>query len=60
MTASRLALALVLALRATLIYGEAPNAPSAQVGWRELLPERWRVPRPRLAPGAELMRRVPS
>jgi hypothetical protein len=59
MTASRFALALLLALRATLIYGEAPNATAAQVGWRELLPERRRVPRPRLA-GAELMRRVPS
>jgi hypothetical protein len=59
MTASRLALALVLSLRATLIYGEAPNAAAVQLGWSELLPER-RVPRPRLAAGAELMRRVPS
>ena len=60
MTASRLALALVLSLRATLIYGEAPNAAAVQLCWRELLPERRRVPRPRLAAGAELMRRVPS
>ena len=61
MLVSRLALALVLSLRATLIYGEAPNATAAQVGWRELLPARWRVPRPVLAAaGADLMREVPS
>jgi hypothetical protein len=60
MLVSRLALALLLALRATLIYGEAPSATTAEVGWRELLPERWRVPRPRLAPRAELIRQVPS
>jgi hypothetical protein len=58
MLVSRLALALLLALRATLIYGEAPSATAAQVGWRELLPARWRVPR--LAPRAELIREVPS
>jgi hypothetical protein len=60
MLVSRLALALVLSLRATLIYGEAPSAASAPMGWRELLPGRWRVPRPRLAAGAELIREVPS
>ena len=58
MLVSRMALALLLALRATLIYGEAPSATAAEVGWRELLPARWRVPR--LAPGAELIREVPS
>lgn len=60
MLVSRLALALVLSLRATLIYGEASSATSAPISWRELLPERRRVPRPRLAPGAELIREVPS
>jgi hypothetical protein len=58
MLVSRLTLALLLALRATLIYGEAPSAAAAEVGWRELLPARWRVPR--LAPRAELIREVPS
>lgn len=58
MLASRLALALLLALRATLIYGEAPSAAAAQVGWRQLLPARWRVPR--LAARAKLIREVPS
>ena len=58
MLVSRLAVALLLALRATLIYGEAPSATSAQVGWRELLPARWRVPR--IAPRAKLIREVPS
>jgi hypothetical protein len=57
---SRLALALIVSLRATLIYGEAPNASSAQIGWRELLPERWRVPRPQLATGTALIRRAAS
>jgi hypothetical protein len=61
MLVSRLALALLLSLRATLIYGEAPNATSAQASWRELLPDRWRVARPSLAAaGGELMREVPS
>jgi hypothetical protein len=63
MRVSRLALALLVSLRATLIYGEAPNATAAQIGWRELLPERRRVPRPRPrlpAGGAELMRQAPS
>ena len=60
MLVSRLALALVLSLRATLIYGEAMGATSAQLGWRELLPERLRVRGPRLATGPELIREVPS
>jgi hypothetical protein len=61
MPVSRLVLALLVSLRATLIYGEAPNATTAQMSWRELIPERRRVPRPRLAPGgAELMRQAPS
>jgi hypothetical protein len=60
MLVSRMALALVVALRATLIYGEATGATTAPVGWRELLPERWRVQAPRLAPRAELIREVPS
>jgi hypothetical protein len=61
MTLSRLALALVLSLRAVLVYGEATSAGSAELTWRELLPARWRVPHPRLAgPRAELIREVPS
>jgi hypothetical protein len=60
MLVSRLALALLVSLRATLIYGEAPSASSVQVGWRELLPERWRVARPQIAAGAALMRRAAS
>jgi hypothetical protein len=60
MLVPRLALALLVALRATLIYGEAPSATAAPIGWDELLPMRWRVPRPRLAAGAELMREAPS
>jgi hypothetical protein len=61
MTPSRLALAAVISLRAVLVYGEATSSASAELTWRELLPARWRVPRPRLAaPGAELIREVPS
>lgn len=60
MLVSRLALAVVVALRATLIYGEATSAATAPVRWRELLPERWRVEAPRLAPTPELIREVPS
>jgi hypothetical protein len=62
MSASRLALALVLSLRATLIYGEAPSATAAAAAWRDLLPARWRVApaAPRLAAGPELIREVPS
>jgi hypothetical protein len=52
MQPSRIALAAVIALRAVLIYGEATDAASAELGWRELLPARWRVRRPRLATGA--------
>ncbi len=62
MSASRLALALVLSLRATLIYGEAPSATAAPAAWRDLLPARWRVAQaaPLLAAGPELIREVPS
>jgi hypothetical protein len=54
-----MALALVVSLRATLIYGEAPSATAAPAAWRDLLPARWRVA-PRLAAGPELIREVPS
>ena len=57
---SRLALATVITLRAVLIYGEAAGASAAELGWRELLPVRWRVPRPALAAGAGVIRQVPS
>jgi hypothetical protein len=63
MTTSRLALAAVISLRAVLVYGEATSAASAELTWRELMPARRRVarPRPRLAaPRAELIREVPS
>jgi hypothetical protein len=65
MTLSRLALAVVLALRAVLVYGEATSAATAELTWRELVPARLRhLPRPRLAPApaprAELIREVPS
>ena len=62
MSASRLALAVVVSLRATLIYGEAPSASEAPASWSDLLPARWRVApgAPRLAAGPELIREVPS
>jgi hypothetical protein len=63
MTLSRLALAIVVALRAVLVYGEATTAASAELTWRDLLPARVRLPRPSLAPAAgrpELIREVPS
>jgi hypothetical protein len=63
MTLSRLALAVVVSLRAVLVYGEAADAASVGLTWRDVLPARWRVPRPRLAaaPGsAELIRQAPS
>ena len=62
MTLSRLALAAVISLRAVLVYGEATSATAAELTWRELLPARFRVPRPLLAaPGApELIREAPS
>jgi hypothetical protein len=63
MTLSRLSLAAVVSLRAVLVYGEATSAATAELTWRELLPARMRVPRPRIAapaPRPELIRQVPS
>ena len=59
MSVSRLALALLVSLRATLIYGEAPSATNAPASWWDLLPARWRIA-PRLAAGPELIPEVPS
>jgi hypothetical protein len=64
MTLSRLALAVVVSLRAVLVYGEA-SAATAELTWRELLPARLRdLPRPSIpaapAARAELIREVPS
>jgi hypothetical protein len=44
MQLSRLALALVISLRAVLVYGEAASVADAELTWRELLPARLRVP----------------
>jgi hypothetical protein len=53
MDLSRLALALVVSLRAVLVYGEATSAADAELTWRELLPARLRLPRPELGgPGS--------
>jgi hypothetical protein len=52
MVLSRVAFALVVALRAVLVYGEATSAASAELTWRDLVPARMRLPRPRLAPAA--------
>jgi hypothetical protein len=65
MTLSRLALALVVSLRAVLVYGEATSCATGELTWRELLPARLRdLPRPSIpaapAPRAELIREVPS
>jgi hypothetical protein len=65
MTLSRLALALVLSLRAVLVYGETMSGATAELTWSEVLPARLRdLPRPHLAPApaprAELIREVPS
>jgi hypothetical protein len=52
---SRLTLALLVALRAVLVYGEADGAGSAPLTWRDLLPARLRAPRastPRQVAGA--------
>ena len=57
---SRLALAAVISLRAVLIYGEAAGAASAELGWREVLPVRFRVPRPTLPTGGGVIRQAPS
>jgi hypothetical protein len=48
MRLSRLTLAMVVSLRAVLVYGEAAGAASAEVGWSDLLPGRMRFPRPEL------------
>lgn len=42
MRPSRLALALLIALRSVLIYGEASTCAGAELTWRELLPAPWR------------------
>jgi len=65
MTLSRLALAVVVSLRAVLVYGEATSAATAELTWRALLPARLRdLPRPSIpappAAHAELIREVPS
>ena len=62
MTASRLALATVVSLRAVLVYGEAETASDAQLTWAQLLPKRPRLSRPRLAAprAAKLIREAPS
>jgi hypothetical protein len=49
MRLSRLTLALLISLRAVLVYGEAASAASAELTWRDLVPARLRVPRPRPA-----------
>jgi hypothetical protein len=46
MSLSRLALALVISLRAVLVYGEATSAASHEQTWADLLPTRLRIPRP--------------
>ena len=42
---SRLTLALLVALRAVLVYGEVDGAGSAPLTWRDLVPARLRAPR---------------
>jgi hypothetical protein len=49
MQLSRLLLALVVSLRAVLVYGEATSAGDAELTWRQLLPARLRVPKARHA-----------
>jgi hypothetical protein len=44
MTFSRLSLALVVSLRAVLVYGEATSAAEAELTWRDLLPGRLGLP----------------
>jgi hypothetical protein len=48
MELSRLVLALVVSLRAVLVYGEAAGA-TAELTWADLLPARLRVARPSVA-----------
>ena len=58
MRLSRLLLAAVIAVRAVLVYGEATSAASAELGWRDLIPARARMPRAaRPAPVAAPARR---
>jgi hypothetical protein len=58
MPLSRLLLATVVALRALLVYGEAAGAASAELTWRDLLPDRLRLPAaapaPSVAPAASV------
>ena len=49
MRLSRLTLALVISLRAVLVYGEAAGAADAELTWRDLVPARLRLPGPRAA-----------
>jgi hypothetical protein len=49
MPLSRLTLALVVSLRAVLVYGEAASVADAELTWRQLLPARLRLPRARPA-----------
>jgi hypothetical protein len=49
MQLSRLTLALVVSLRAVLVYGEAGSAADAELSWRDLLPARLRLPSARPA-----------
>ena len=49
MQLSRLTLALVVSLRAVLVYGEATSAADAELSWRDLLPARLRLPSARPA-----------
>jgi len=49
MQLSRLTLALVVSLRAVLVYGEAGSGADAELTWREFLPARLRLPSARPA-----------
>jgi hypothetical protein len=54
MPLSRLTLALVVSLRAVLVYGEAASVADAELTWRQLLPARLRLPRARPAQVAQV------
>jgi hypothetical protein len=56
MQLSRLALALVVSVRAVLVYGEAAGAATAELTWRDLLPARLRLPSASPAPVATARR----